>query len=77
MTLTRRNSPPEGLSPEDEQLLRYGPAQAPWPSPATHDRLRVLWAIHGATITASMPRGRPPWFVSRDWFVRQVRREDR
>ena len=77
MSLTHRGAPPEGLSAEDERLLRYGPERAPMPSQATHDRLRALWTIHGAAITASMPRGTRPWFVEREWFVRVCRHEDR
>lgn len=76
-TKRTRHDPPAALSAEDELLLRYGPATAPLPSPATHDRLRRLWAVHAATIVATMPHGERPWFVDRDVFVRMVRGEDR
>jgi hypothetical protein len=70
------------LSPADEQLLRFGPSPPTYqqPSMAEHARLRGVWALHGAAIRSSMPRDRRgklqlPWFVQRDWFVRQIRGE--
>ena len=40
-----------------------------------HDELRAIWAVHGAALAASLPRGRRAWFVERDAFVRMVRGE--
>lgn len=78
MPLRRTDTAPP-LSDEDRRLLMFGPqkigrtlASVP---PHEHDRLRRLWAVHGPTLTAAMPRGQTPWFPDRDWFVRQVRGE--
>ena len=73
---TRRAAPPP-LSPELRRLLIEGPyvLGRALPSKQEHDELRELWRLHGAAIEASLPRGKRAWFVERDWFVRQVRRE--
>lgn len=66
-------------TPLDEplrQLLLVGPPLGKtvrdFPS---HDELRRLWQQHGAAILASLPPRVVPWFVERDRFVRDVRRE--
>ena len=71
-------APAGPLSPEWRTILLEGP----WAVGKTqqdlppHDELRAIWAVHGAALTASLPRGRRAWFVEREAFVRTVRGEE-
>jgi len=70
-------APAEPLSDELRTVLLYGP----WKVGKTlrqippHDELRVLWEAHRPSLLAALPRGKTPWFLERDWFVRQIRGE--
>lgn len=67
-------------SPLDPQLARLL-VDGPWSvgkqlrDLPPHDALRRLWAQHGDAILRSLPPRGVPWFVERDRFVRDIRRE--
>jgi hypothetical protein len=75
-----RKKKPTAAAPitrEMEELLVYGPflLGKKLTDLPPHDEMRAAWAVHGAGLTATMPRGKVPWFVDRDWFVSLVRGE--
>lgn len=76
----KSTAPAEALTPELRTLLIEGP----WAigkflndiPPHRHDELRALWAIHGAEILKTLPKGKKAWFPDRDEFVTFLRRNN-
>ena len=78
MPLTSRGSSTSALSADMRRLLIDGPwaiglrlRQLP-----PHDDLRAIWAVHGAEIVRSLQNEPRAWFMQRDLFVSELRRED-